>query len=170
MYFHSVSIYLLAFCHSDLKCHPIGMPDNVTQSLYLQTETISSFPHIRVPNTIHLLLHLLYQNRIIKIYLRDACTRGQKTNALMRIRFGRSWHSNPWVRTLVESNEWLKNEYLLVPRLAFDIIRTEQGHDSSVIIMWLSGIPCHSAGGLFSQLRNTIKCPWVSTVTSQYPP
>ena len=37
-----------------------------------------------------------------------------------------------------------------------------------VRIMWLSQISGHGAGGLVSQWDNTIKLPWVHTVTSRY--
>ena len=41
-------------------------------------------------------------------------------------RFGRLWNSNSWVRTLVESNQWLKKLYLSLPSQALGIIRRGQ--------------------------------------------
>ena len=46
--------------------------------------------------------------------------------------FGRSWNSNPQVRTLVESNQLLNSWYLLLPSQVISITRAGQGLVGSV--------------------------------------
>ena len=73
------------------------------------------------------------------------------------------------VRTLVESNQWLKTWYLLLRSQALDTIRIRQGlvHSVSGQCDWVWYV-CHGAGGLVSQWGSTIKSPWVCTLISRY--
>ena len=71
------------------------------------------------------------------------------------------------IRTLVESNQWLKNWYLSLPNHALGIIRIGQGLVGSV-----SG-KCDRVGYqvmvLVAWSPSTLKSPWVRTVTTGYP-
>ena len=75
-------------------------------------------------------------------------------------------------RTSVESNQWLKNCHLLLPRQASRIIRIGQGLTGSVswYCDWVGyQLSCHAASGLVSQWASIMKLSWVRSVTSQYP-
>ena len=68
------------------------------------------------------------------------------------------------VRTLVESKQWIKNAYLLLPNLALAIVSIGQTLTGNVtewdIRSW--------AGSLLFQWGSSVKLPWVRTVTSRY--
>ena len=69
--------------------------------------------------------------------------------------------------SLVESDQWLKNWYALLPRQAFVIIRKRLWLVDSVRIMWLSGVVLVAWSPSGAALSN--KSPWVCKVAIQDP-